>query len=165
MAVKKQGGGFKGMNEQALKRAYFEPGEYVVEVAQLNHGETPGTGQEFFGGDYIVRSSTNEDVSPGDMRSTFFTPNQYRTYFLRDIKALLNAIVPGAEGYEDFEDLAAKAVAEDNPLKGKCFVVEATEATGDKSINPKTGKPYTRLKFLSLEEAGIDEVPELPNAA
>lgn len=161
MAVKKQGGGFKGINDQALQRTYFEPGEYVVEVMQLTHGETPGSGTEFFGGDYVVLTSTNDSVKLGDVRSTFFSPNKFRTYFLRDIKGLLNAIVPDAEGYESFEDLAAKAIDESQPLRGKKLVIEATEAA---ESNPKTGKPYVRLKFRSLEEAGIDE-SELPNTA
>lgn len=159
MAIKNSQKAFAGLNDTELSRQYFQPGEYVVRVVSLTHSED-NTGREFFGGDYEIVSSTNDTVKPGDVRSTFFTPNKFRSYFLRDIKALLSAICPDET---DYEELVLKAVGEDQPLKGKVFVINTTEAT-DGKLNPKTNRPYARNQYISLEEAGISEA-DLPAAA
>lgn len=152
MPVKKTSkNGFDGIEDATLKRNYFPEGEYVVLAKQLTHDEDP-QGREFVGADFEVVVSTNESVKPKAVFSTYFTPNKFRTYFLRDTKALLSALM-GEEAVVD-ADSAEEAFGEKQPLRGKpCkVIVRPTD-----KINDKTGQPYLNTVFVPLtkDEAAL----------
>lgn len=152
MPVKKTGkSGFEGIEEATLKRNYLPEGEYLVRAKQLTHDEDPQN-REFVGADFEVIASTNDAVKPKAVYSTYFTPNKFRSYFLRDTKALLAAL-GGPDVVVDAE-FADKAFSEEQTLRGKIcqVVVRPTD-----KLNEKTGQPYLNTVFASLKDAGIEE--------
>lgn len=149
---------YAGANDISLGRTYFDyndkdgKSQYVVKVLSFNDGEHPKTGQNFFGGDYEVLVTDNDNVEPGDVLSTYTAEDprpKNRPFFFKDIAKILYACDPDIE---DLEKAIEAAVTDEQPYAGKIIVVDVTPS----ERLDKAGRPYPQRKFMTLKEAGID---------
>ncbi len=142
-------------NEADERRNYLDGiGDYILRVIKVSDGVMPeGTknaGKAFFGADFEVVQSNNDEHAVGAETSFITTLGRFPKYFKRDVNGFMSALF-GCDSSQITRETVTDAVSERNPAAGMLIGCRVRPDSRG-GVNEKTGRPYTSKQFFNVPQ-------------